>query len=736
MLDYSIESFMNHKSTDAGIPNFRAHQKRIRVKVLKKHSPTTYWIGDKTATCMMRLENEKNSMFFDGEHEQWKNLEENKSYIISGVFKNDEEEKCIFLKSQTRISENDSQVQVTIKSLMSPIMGGDAKKVIHIAVKIPANLYVETLIIRQFLIDLQENVETNNKDHIECEGCKTSFDEKDFFRHVSHNKKCKDVYGGERYQNMRKERIKDINRKSQALSRKKDNEFYIEGTKENFEESGIDWEEALEIGTVIKCEGCDQTFFGGTFYKHVSHARKCKDAYGARFELMKKENRRTIRRISYKKNSEEAKKYHSDNKESRNSRKRQRYNEEKEEELKQKELKRAKEIENEKNQQRKSSDENIKRQLTIWKNCRTSDINKFKSISINENLAPKIKNLSDKIQETVKEFEFKINNLAIRAKDISSMKEINSSYQALREEWRTHLEAVDVLFNDLAKSLATRTKCFSCTYMKLEKGIYPCLSCSKITESNDSVKTKTINKDQSKNTLEIPKNPVPLNEIFVDENHKSRQKIVCKVLKSMSSTELLVADANGSCKIKVGNLKPFHKANLKENNFVRILNAKINVKDKMLLVDSTSSVFKTSKFEVKEGLEHNNEHGKEDKISTPVNVIKKNIKKRKPKELNQEEYDSENDFQIMPHQKKKQKIRNVNRKRNTKKKKVIKSRISINEDSNVAFQAEPVTCESPKKQIGIPKNNSNPKNVTGKEIMNFSATTESKNVKQITVPKK
>ena len=69
-------------------------------------------------------------------------------------------------------------------------------------------------------------------------------------------------------------------------------------------------------------------------------------------------------------------------------------------------------------------------------------------------------------------------------------------------------------------SLATRTKCFWCTYMKLEKGIYPCLSCSQITELKASVKSKTIKKDQSKNILEIPKDPVPLNKIFGNENHK------------------------------------------------------------------------------------------------------------------------------------------------------------------------------------------------------------------------
>ena len=602
----------------------------------------------------------------------------------------------------------------------------------------------------------QDNAETGNKDVIECEGCKTPFVQKDFFRHVSHNKKCKDTYGEERYRDMRKERIKDINRKSQALSRKKDNDVDIEETKDNFEESGIDWDEALEIGTVMKCEGCDQTFFGGTFYKHVSHTKKCKDAYGARFELMKKENRRIIRSISYNKNSEKARKYHSDNKEFRNSRKKQRYNEDKEKELKQKELKRAKEIEKDKNQLRKSGDENIKRQLTIWKNCRITDINKFKSISINDNQTSQINDLSSKIQETVKEFELKSNNLAIRVKDISSIKEISSCYHALHEEWRSHLEAVDSIFNNLAMSLATRTKCFWCTYMKLEKGIYPCLSCSQITESKVSVKSKTIKKDQSKNILEIPKDPVPLNKIFDNENHKSRQKIFCKVLKSMSSTELLVADANGTCKIKVGNLKPIHKENLKENNFVRILKAKINVNDKILHLDSISSVFKTEKFDVKEDHDKNS---KEDKTKTPTNQNRKIVKKRKFKELKQEEYDSENDFQIVTHQKKKENIRTIIRKKNTNKGKVFKSSLPMKNAMNIDLQVQPVSSPSPKQQISISKNDTNPKKftetespkkeiiiqendsnskkITESEILNiFAIKTASKDVKQINVPKK
>lgn len=147
MEDYSIESFLHHNSTDAGIPNFRAHKKRICVKVLKKYSPTNYWIGDKTATCMMRLESEKNSKFFHDE--QWKYLEENKSYTINGLFKNDEEENCILLNSRTSIRENYTQVSVPIKSLMKPILGEDTKKVIHITFK----SIILLICILKYLID-------------------------------------------------------------------------------------------------------------------------------------------------------------------------------------------------------------------------------------------------------------------------------------------------------------------------------------------------------------------------------------------------------------------------------------------------------------------------------------------------------------------------------------------------------------------------------------------------------
>ena len=139
MEDYSIESFLRHNAyevpaTSSGIPNFRAHQKRTTVKVLKKYSPTNYWIGDQTATCMMKLECEKQALFFHDEEWIWKNLKENKSYTIKGLFKNDEEKNCIFLRSETSITEDYSQVEVPIGSLLKPIKGEDAKKVTYIII--------------------------------------------------------------------------------------------------------------------------------------------------------------------------------------------------------------------------------------------------------------------------------------------------------------------------------------------------------------------------------------------------------------------------------------------------------------------------------------------------------------------------------------------------------------------------------------------------------------------------
>ena len=61
-----------------------------------------------------------------------------------------------------------------------------------------------------------------------------------------------------------------------------------------------------EDGYMIKCEGCGQLLRKDIFYKHASHSKKCKEAYGSRLEAMKKEKRQEVRFHSYQKNKEKS----------------------------------------------------------------------------------------------------------------------------------------------------------------------------------------------------------------------------------------------------------------------------------------------------------------------------------------------------------------------------------------------------------------------------------------------
>ena len=63
---------------------------------------------------------------------------------------------------------------------------------------------------------------------------------------------------------------------------------------------------------------------------------------------------------------------------------------------------------------------------------------------------------------------------------------------------------------------------------------------------------------------------VSLNTIFTQKNDGSKFKITVKILRVTSSTEFLVADSTGSCKLKITDLKPIFMGCLKENNFVRM----------------------------------------------------------------------------------------------------------------------------------------------------------------------
>ena len=114
---------------------------------------------------------------------------------------------------------------------------------------------------------------------------------------------------------------------------------------------------------------------------------------------------------------------------------------------------------------------------------------------------------------------------------------------------------------------------------------------------------------------------VPLNEVFEMKNWSKRFKISVKVLKAIGEKEFLVADSTSSCKIKIANLKSIYMANLEENNFVKILDAKIDFVSKFVIVDHKSSVFNITRFE----------NVKDPSNAQPIGESQKNLQYKIPK---------------------------------------------------------------------------------------------------------
>ena len=98
--------------------------------------------------------------------------------------------------------------------------------------------------------------------------------------------------------------------------------------------------------------------------------------------------------------------------------------------------------------------------------------------------------------------------------------------------------------------------------------------------------------------MAAPIQEASLKTIFMQKNDGFKFKIKVKILKAISSTDFLVADSTGSCKLKIDNLKPIYMGSFKENNFVKIFNVKTNIIEKHIIVDCTSKVFLIGRFEI------------------------------------------------------------------------------------------------------------------------------------------
>ena len=91
---------------------------------------------------------------------------------------------------------------------------------------------------------------------------------------------------------MREERKKESDRKRKQHDRSIGFKMTLEDHLEVFKEEGESLDDNIENGFMIKCEGCNLIFNTDTFFKHASHAKKCKEVYGERLEIMKKEKRK------------------------------------------------------------------------------------------------------------------------------------------------------------------------------------------------------------------------------------------------------------------------------------------------------------------------------------------------------------------------------------------------------------------------------------------------------------
>lgn len=405
-----------------------------------------------------------------------------------------------------------------------------------------------------------------NWNKLECEGCKKTFDREKFFKHLSHAKNCKNVYGDERYNVLKNQKRKENDKDSRADARKWANFEDMVLEQKIAEENGENWKENHEIGLLLKCDGCDENYFTDTFFKHISHSKRCKEVLGKeKFELMKKEKRKMVRHQSYKKNEakrkDEAKIYHSTHKQTRNDKKKEKYNEKREENLKQLQIMKKEAAIKAGKIQRKIAKENFEKysrlELAVWKNCRIKDIKKFEATNVREDLSSQISTLTYELNETFKDFEKRIDEIVLSTNEINEMKALKSVHDNFNVDFRNHHTKVDDSFKEMAANLATRILCFQCIYLKKIGGLYQCDGSGCDVFSAQSNNSKKSSKTNSKNTTSGDKNiirkrkPVTLmNELEKEVEHDDDFKVELKKKKTKKTNDQLTSQSKANRKKK------------------------------------------------------------------------------------------------------------------------------------------------------------------------------------------
>ena len=261
---------------------------------------------------------------------------------------------------------------------------------------------------------------------------------------------------------MREERRKEVSQKKNQTILSFQHQDVLQEVEEMCEE-GESLDDLINDGFMIKCEGCDQILKTNTFFKHASHSQKCKAVYGERLEMMKKEKRRKIRQISHNKNKEKnkqiVKEYQSKNKESIGKRRAKKFLENS---AKEKEIREDERISSRLNNRNITLDRTLKKLISKWKDCRCQDVKEFRKSDAmlkNNAISIEIANMNQKVNETAKQYETKLENTIEESRD---RRKLNLDLQQIFEDWKMYAKKTDHSFKDIEKATGRNLTCYQC----------------------------------------------------------------------------------------------------------------------------------------------------------------------------------------------------------------------------------------------------------------------------------
>ena len=276
---------------------------------------------------------------------------------------------------------------------------------------------------------------------------------------------------------MKEERRKKVVQKKNLNHRsaqfQNDLDDHLEIAEEEGESEPI-LENMIADAFMIECEGCKQILHTDTFFRHASKAQKCKEVYGERLEIMKKEKRKKVRKLSNQKNKtsiqEYKSKYNENNKESSSKQKSQRFqqNLSKEKDIKADEyIGKSLRIRNDRLERR------IEKLINEWKECRDQDIKQLRTsdaMFMDDQLSLELFDMKEKVKETVKIFERKLEN-TIDEWQFRDKKKYNLDLEKLFDEWKIYARKTDNSFRSIEKATGKDLTCYQCIIS--ERKCYP-----------------------------------------------------------------------------------------------------------------------------------------------------------------------------------------------------------------------------------------------------------------------